>query len=190
MKLTCDVCDSPLEMNGGGRGATCTQCGLTYSLERLKEKMRDQSAVRAAEEVVYDIPEEDIIYEVAEEDVVYDVDNYEVVDTLLCSPMAPRDMIRTALNNLVGDRAIFPDAKLGLASSDTVDFLVRAEGYDLAVFLLVKSHEDQIAYRQAVEKGKLWESRGAYWFVVFEDYCTGPEIVTRFIREAMEKARR
>lgn len=39
MKLTCDLCNGELQMNPGGQQASCTQCGLTYSLERLKEKM-------------------------------------------------------------------------------------------------------------------------------------------------------
>ena len=39
MKLKCDLCDSALQMNLGGKSATCTGCGLTYSMDRLKEML-------------------------------------------------------------------------------------------------------------------------------------------------------
>lgn len=39
MKLSCDVCRSALQMNAGGQNATCTCCGMRYSLEVLREKL-------------------------------------------------------------------------------------------------------------------------------------------------------
>ncbi len=39
MKLTCDLCGGSLRMNLGGKDASCTACGLTYSLDRLREKL-------------------------------------------------------------------------------------------------------------------------------------------------------
>lgn len=46
MKLTCDLCDGSLQVNSGGKSASCVNCGLTYSMERLREKMTaDSSAV-------------------------------------------------------------------------------------------------------------------------------------------------
>ena len=44
MKLTCDLCGSELQMTSGGQGAVCTNCGLTYSMERLREKLGIQTA--------------------------------------------------------------------------------------------------------------------------------------------------
>lgn len=39
MKLTCDLCGGALQINLGGQGATCTNCGLGYTMDRLKEKL-------------------------------------------------------------------------------------------------------------------------------------------------------
>lgn len=39
MKLTCDLCGSELQMNAGGQSATCSNCGLEYSRERLLEML-------------------------------------------------------------------------------------------------------------------------------------------------------
>lgn len=39
MKLTCDLCGGQLLMGGGGQSASCTVCGLLYSMERLREKL-------------------------------------------------------------------------------------------------------------------------------------------------------
>lgn len=36
--LLCDVCSGMLVMNSGGQNATCANCGMTYSIERLREK--------------------------------------------------------------------------------------------------------------------------------------------------------
>lgn len=43
MKLTCDLCGGSLQMNLGGQSATCTCCGLGYSMERLREKLNSQN---------------------------------------------------------------------------------------------------------------------------------------------------
>lgn len=42
MKLTCDLCGGTLQINSGGKGATCTNCGLGYTMERLQEKLSGQ----------------------------------------------------------------------------------------------------------------------------------------------------
>lgn len=41
--LLCDVCSGQLVMNSGGQGATCSVCGITYSIDRLREKVQVQS---------------------------------------------------------------------------------------------------------------------------------------------------
>ncbi len=41
--LLCDVCQSMLVMNTGGQSATCSNCGISYSVERLREKIQSQS---------------------------------------------------------------------------------------------------------------------------------------------------
>jgi len=43
MKLTCDLCSSPLQVNPGGQAATCINCGLSYSMDRLREKLSDSA---------------------------------------------------------------------------------------------------------------------------------------------------
>ena len=47
MKLTCDLCGGALEMNLGGQGATCTTCGLTYSMGRLREMLKGNTTVQS-----------------------------------------------------------------------------------------------------------------------------------------------
>jgi len=39
MKLTCDVCGGELQMASGGQSALCVNCGITYSIDRLREKL-------------------------------------------------------------------------------------------------------------------------------------------------------
>lgn len=39
MKLTCDLCGGPLQMNAGAQDASCKNCGLCYSLEMLRQKL-------------------------------------------------------------------------------------------------------------------------------------------------------
>ena len=43
MKLTCDLCGGTLEMTSGGQSAVCTNCGISYSIERLREKLGSRS---------------------------------------------------------------------------------------------------------------------------------------------------
>lgn len=38
-KIQCDICGSELVMLAGGRGAVCKNCGLEYSIERLREML-------------------------------------------------------------------------------------------------------------------------------------------------------
>ncbi len=40
MKLTCDLCGGQLMVGSGGQSASCTVCGLLYSMDRLREKLR------------------------------------------------------------------------------------------------------------------------------------------------------
>ena len=39
MKITCDLCNGTLQMNSGGKTATCTACGLVHPMDRLREKL-------------------------------------------------------------------------------------------------------------------------------------------------------
>lgn len=45
MKLTCDLCGGTLQMNLDGNGAVCTNCGLTYPMERLREMLNRKTPV-------------------------------------------------------------------------------------------------------------------------------------------------
>ncbi len=41
--LLCDVCSGNLIMNPGGQSATCSVCGVSYSMDRLREKVMTQT---------------------------------------------------------------------------------------------------------------------------------------------------
>ena len=43
MKLTCDLCNGELQMTTGGQSAVCSNCGITYPIERLREKLGAQN---------------------------------------------------------------------------------------------------------------------------------------------------
>lgn len=40
MAITCDVCSGGLMIGAGGKTAKCTVCGVAYSIERIREKIR------------------------------------------------------------------------------------------------------------------------------------------------------
>lgn len=46
MKITCDLCGGSLQINMGGQGATCTTCGLNYTMDRLREKLTGETPVK------------------------------------------------------------------------------------------------------------------------------------------------
>ena len=90
-KLTCDLCGGTLEINKGGKGATCIECGLTYSMEHLREKLgigtneskkeeKKEEKYLPIDEIEIELPdenkEEEVIYsgswEAAEEDITYE----------------------------------------------------------------------------------------------------------------------
>ena len=48
MKLTCDLCGGALQMDKDGQSAVCTQCGIAYPMERLREKLGAQPAGAAS----------------------------------------------------------------------------------------------------------------------------------------------
>lgn len=39
--LQCDICGGKLEMDAGGQTATCSACGMTHSLARMREKIQE-----------------------------------------------------------------------------------------------------------------------------------------------------
>ncbi len=66
MKLLCDVCNGELQMNANGQAAVCCQCGISYPLERLKEKI---AASKQTPEPVNH----------TEQNHIYDCDDFEVI---------------------------------------------------------------------------------------------------------------
>ena len=78
MKLTCDLCGGKLRVEPGGQSARCTECGLGYTMERLREKLGLQTprqpepeepvapVAPAAPEPVEDIPEVEAVEDVEE----------------------------------------------------------------------------------------------------------------------------
>jgi len=133
MKLKCDLCGSALQVNSGGQSASCTTCGLTYSMERLKEKLNAKSSDTSEppndevkksdktvpqEEIVYDVTEwenaetgKEIIYEVTDweiavpaKKVVYDVTDWEKADTLVPAfDFKPKQFVMEVRGNGIGD---------------------------------------------------------------------------------------
>lgn len=59
MKLTCDLCGGELQMNLDGKGAACSNCGMTYSLEHLRKKLGIQPVEPEKTESITDF-EQDI----------------------------------------------------------------------------------------------------------------------------------
>ena len=61
MKITCDLCGGALQINLGGQGATCTNCGLSYTMDRLREKLTGATPVppeppkKEPVEIIYDV---------------------------------------------------------------------------------------------------------------------------------------
>ena len=81
MKLTCDLCGSALQMNLGGQGATCTSCGLTYSMERLREMLTGQTPVKPEPpkpEPVKPEPPKPVPPK-PDDEIIYDVQDWTVV---------------------------------------------------------------------------------------------------------------
>ena len=58
MKLTCDLCGGELQMNLDGQGAVCVNCGMTYSVEHLRKKLKAQPVKAEKPDVIH--PEQDI----------------------------------------------------------------------------------------------------------------------------------
>lgn len=56
MKLLCDICGGQLQMCDNGKGATCTGCGINYSVENLRAKLNSQTATEAAAKPISDTP--------------------------------------------------------------------------------------------------------------------------------------
>ena len=85
MKLTCDLCGSALQVTLGGQSASCPSCGLTYSMERLKEMLNAQTSVTAesteAESKKSDSSKQESNKSVTQEDIVYDVTEWEKPET-------------------------------------------------------------------------------------------------------------
>lgn len=73
MKIMCDLCGSQLQMNADGQGAVCVNCGMTYTLDRLREKLnanKPKEDIPSAQgnQTMYSSPktaDDDVIYEAA-----------------------------------------------------------------------------------------------------------------------------
>ena len=51
-KLQCDICGGTLVMQSGGQSAVCDSCGMQYSVERVREKVREIRGVVSVEGTV------------------------------------------------------------------------------------------------------------------------------------------
>lgn len=83
MKIECDLCGGQLQMNPGAQGATCMNCGMSYPMEVLREKLTKNNVtaqVSSAQDV--EKPQEqkatESLVDVADE-AVYEPD-WKVVD--------------------------------------------------------------------------------------------------------------
>ncbi len=166
MKLTCDICNGDLEIVPGGIGAICKSCGLTYSVKRLKEKLESQPKAK---------PDEDIIY-----DVVY----YRGVEPL------SEDPIFCLLVGRYGKNAVEDCVMIDSNPDTLVDYLVSVDGCPpIAIFVVTRANSNQ-GYQHAVNAGKLWEQKGAYSIIFFEEDCDNSARILGWVRAAMEKASR
>lgn len=75
MKLTCDLCGGALQMNLGGQGASCTNCGLTYSMARLREMLTNKTPDKPERPE----PPKPVPPKPVETDIIYDVVDYQVI---------------------------------------------------------------------------------------------------------------
>lgn len=84
MKIKCDLCGGELQMDVGGQTASCVDCGMKHSLERLREKLAEAEAKKPSaseketivEAEIFDSewePTEPETYD-AEWDITYDTD--------------------------------------------------------------------------------------------------------------------
>lgn len=55
MKICCDLCSGSLRMNNNGQDAYCLQCGMTYTMERLRRMLNPEASVPQAP-TVFDNP--------------------------------------------------------------------------------------------------------------------------------------
>lgn len=60
MKITCELCGGALQVNPGGQDAACLNCGLIYSMERLREMLTGNTSItpespKPDDEIIYDI---------------------------------------------------------------------------------------------------------------------------------------
>lgn len=78
MKITCDLCGGSLQINVGGQGATCLSCGLTYPMERLREMLTGNTAVKP-EPPKPEPPKPIPPKPEPEEEIIYDVQDWSVV---------------------------------------------------------------------------------------------------------------
>lgn len=90
MRITCDICDGLLQMDAGGKTASCSVCGMIHSIERVREKIQQEAV---AEETVTPIEpemEEEPFYSTdvftcaeSDDDTVYEAECTEVPEDLL-----------------------------------------------------------------------------------------------------------
>lgn len=53
MAITCDVCGGELLIGAGGKTAKCTVCGVSYSIERIREKARNTSQTKNEKYLIF-----------------------------------------------------------------------------------------------------------------------------------------
>lgn len=148
-------------------------------MESLKEKLGVQSPAKPVDE-----------------DIIYDVVDFEIVtaeaDPVLSgAAQTPRELLYAALVQEFGEKAVFADVSAGgTPNADKADFLVRSDGGISVAIFVVSSVEDTAAYQRAVKQCAVWENRGAYSIIFFENDCADPMLVRGWVRAAMEKAAR
>lgn len=195
MKLTCDLCGSALQMNPGGQGATCTVCGLGYTMERLREKLNDQNGQQKEPpkpDPPKPVPPKPVppkpVPPKPVEDKIYDVVNYQVISQPGDHLQLARNNVRSVLIKEFGDKSVFPDALVGRDTATQADFLVRVEGYVPVVIFIVRYPADTQPYQRAKQAAKLWEARGAKCYIVFESDCMELRYVKVWVQSAMRDA--
>lgn len=110
------------------------------------------------------------------------------------NPAAPTGSVQDAKNLVFkvmvqeyGQTAVFLDALIGRNTAEQADLMVRIPGHCTAVFFIVSSPADTQGYKRAQTAGRLWENRGACWFIAFEKDCRDPEKIRKWLKNAMAK---
>lgn len=123
MKITCDLCGGALQINLGGQGATCTNCGLSYTMDRLREKLNGQNTPQDPPKPEPPKPEPPKPEPPKPVDIIYNIDTWEMVEPVKHSfDYVPEQFVMENTSNGNGDLGgIVQQGGIGLGDRVYID---------------------------------------------------------------------